>query len=207
MKWRFTAVLTILAIHLAFCSHTDSTKIKYSLGVTPSAVLSIVPGVQLSQELYIPNKWSLGLETGYIFSHSNVMNENTKGYRIRPEIKLRVRNKNNEHLDLLFFYNRRYYQATRVAEVVKGNSAYIEKLYGSRKSTLSGGGLGLDFGTEYDSGLVKKFNIGFGLGFGNFTNEYSDDIFEPQPSFFITTSRPGNFQMPIFIFNISLYFL
>jgi|JI7StandDraft_1071085.scaffolds.fasta_scaffold03480_4 hypothetical protein len=208
MKWRFTAVLFIMTIQLAFChQNADSTKIKYSLGVTPSAILNLVPAVQLSHELYISRRWSLGLETGYIFSHSNGNNENTKGYRIRPELKLRVLNDKFLDLDLLMFYTYRYYQATRVAEIVKGNSAYIEEIQGIRKTTLSGGGLGLDFGMVYENSIIKKVNVGFAMGLGNISNQYSDEIIEPQPNFFLTSSAAGNLDIPILILNVSLYFL
>jgi hypothetical protein len=208
MKWKITFLLLIFACKVALSfSERDSTKIKYSLGISPSAVLNLVPAIQLSHELTFTKVLSLGLETGFIFSHANINNENTRGYRIRPELKFTVLRSNDFSIDLFAFYNYRYYKATRVVELNKANFAYTEEIRGDRKTTLEGRGLGMDFGFTNVDSFIKKVNVGFGMGLGNITNIYSDEVFEPQFIFFSGFSTSGATEIPIAFFNISLYFL
>jgi len=208
MKWKIALLLFIFTSKVVFSySEGDSTKIKYSLGISPSAVLNLVPAIQLSHELTFNKVLSLGLETGFIFSHSNINNENTRGFRIRPELKFTVLRRNDFSIDLFAFYNYRYYKATRVVELNKANFAYTEEVRGDRNTTLEGRGLGMDFGFINVDNFIKKINIGFGMGLGNITNTYSDEIFEPQSIFFSGFSTSGSTEIPIAFFNISLYFL
>jgi hypothetical protein len=193
---------------MAFSANgSDSTKIKYSLGITPSAIINLVTAIQLSQELSFKKIFTLGLESGFVFSHGNVNNENTRGFRIRPELRFKVLEKHNFDIDLFLFYNYRYYKATRVVEVNKGNFAYIEEARGDRKTTLTGKGIGVDFGIVNLGDFIKKVNIGLGVGFGNINNIYSDEIFETQSIFFIGSSASGTIEIPILILNVNLYFM
>lgn len=201
------AVILLIFIHQygMAMNDSDSTKIRYSLGVTTSAILNVVPAVQLSHDVYFSELLTFGLETGYIFSHTNMGNENTRGLRLRPQLKFTIHERNNFNFDLYLFYNYRYYKADRVVEMVKGNGAYIEEERGERKTTFSGYGLGFDLGFSEVDSFLKKINIGLGLGYGNHTNEYSNPMFEPEN--FIGFDSEGTNDLPILILHISLFIL
>jgi len=187
--------------------NSDSTKIKYSLGVTPSAILNVVPAIQLSHEISFSKFLSFGLETGFIVSHLNKDNQDPRGLRLRPQLNFTIHDQNNFNVDLYLFYNYRYFHATRVDEVRRANGAFTEEIRGDRNTTMSGFGLGVNFGfKEFDS-ILKKVNVGFGIGYGSISNRYSEEIFNPEFLIFSDFSQSGIAEIPILILHFSMDFI
>ena len=203
MRWviSFFMMFTFLESGFAFTSR-DSIKIKYSLGVSPSAIMNITPAMQVSQKIEFQNKIAFELHSGYIFSHININNENTKGFRLRPQLNITVHQDGPFNFDLYTFYNYRYFTATRTFDQLRANGAYTEELRGKRTTTLSGFGLGFELGFSELNSLVKKINFGLGVGWGSINNVYSDEIFEEVQ--FFGFDRSGVFPMPILIFHLKL---
>lgn len=206
MKWKLVAWILILSFHIGMAANnSDSTKIKYSLGFTPSAVMNIAPSIQLTHELSFSKYLSFGLETGYIFSYGVANIINTKGVRLRPKLKFTLTNNKFFNVDLYGFYNYRYFLANLSRDVVRANGAYTEEVRGTRKTTLTGYGLGVDFGFSNFDNLIKKINVGFGLGPGNINNEYSEQMFDRFT--FFGFNRSGISPIPILFFHISVFIL
>jgi len=206
MRWHFVVYILILSYHFGFTTNDlDSTKIKYSLGFTPSAIFNIAPSFQLNHELSLSKYLSIGLETGYIFSYGAVNTISTKGLRLRPKLKFIVINKNNFNVDLYTFYNYRYSLANLSRDVVRANGAYTEEVRGTRETTLTGYGLGIDFGFSNLDNIIKKINIGFGLGSGNINNEYSDQMFNRFT--FFGFNQAGINPIPILFFHVCIFIL
>ncbi len=204
MRVKIILIIILFAYHFVDASNeSDSTKIKYSLGVTPSAILNIAPAVQLSHDVSFSKIFSLGLETAYIFSHTNINNENTRGIRLRPQLKFTLFEKNNINIDLYTFYNYRFFKATRVRELIKAGGAYTEEVRGTRETTLKGFGLGVDVGFSEVDNFLQKINIGIGLGSGNINNEYSDQMFEPF-NFFVF-NQSGTNVIPILYLHLNMH--
>jgi hypothetical protein len=80
----------ILTISVCGYSSNDSSNVKYSLGLTPSAITNITPAFQISQKIEYQNKIAIELHSGFIFSHLNINNINTRGLRLRPSVKYYV---------------------------------------------------------------------------------------------------------------------
>ncbi len=203
MKWviPFFMIFIFLESSSAFASR-DSIKIKYSLGVSPTAIMNITPALQVSQKIEFQNKIAFELHSGYIFSHLNINNENTSGFRLRPQLNITLYQNNPFNFDLYTFYNYRYFASTRTFDQLKANGAYTEELRGKRTTTLSGLGLGFELGFSELNSLVKKINFGLGVGWGSINNVYSDEIFEEFQ--FLGFDRSGVFPMPILIFHMKL---
>ena len=201
MRWLISFFL-ILTISVCGYSSNDSTKVKYSLGLTPSAITNITPAFQISQKIEYQNKIAFELHSGFIFSHLNINNINTSGLRLRPQLNITLYQNDPFNFDLFMFYNYRYFKSTRTFDQIRANGAYTEELRGKRNTTLSGAGLGLEFGFSDLNSLVKKINIGFGIGWGSINNNYSDEIFEEIQ--FFGFDRSGTFPMPIMIFHLKL---
>jgi hypothetical protein len=181
----------------------DSTKIKYTFGITPSAVINVTPAIQLSHDISFSKYFSFGLETGFLFSHININNLNTRGFRLRPQLKVTVFDNNNFSVDFYGFYNYRYFEAKMVQEVVKAEGAYIEEVHGTRKTSLKGFGVGVDLGFSEVDNFLKKINIGIGLGRGNINNEYSDQIFEPFS--FFRFNQSGKIEIPMIFLHLNMH--
>jgi len=181
----------------------DSTKIKYTFGITPSAVINVTPAIQLSHDISFSKYFSFGLETGFLFSHININNLNTRGFRLRPQLKVTVFDNNNFSVDFYGFYNYRYFEAKMVQELVKAEGAYIEEVHGTRKTSLKGFGVGVDLGFSEVDNFLKKINIGIGLGRGNINNEYSDQIFEPFS--FFRFNQSGKIEIPMIFLHLNMH--
>jgi hypothetical protein len=200
MKWKITLFILVICVQMAIADR-DSTKIRYSLGVTPSAVVNVLPAFQLSHELRLSHFFALGLETGYGFAHTNVNDQNVKGLRLRPQLKLKLHEEKDFNVDIFVFYNYRYFRSNRSVDQVKGNGAYTEEVQGNRTSTFNGYGYGVDFGFSNVDNFLKKVNLGFGLGYGSIINKYSDPILELTD--FFEFNNDGETTMPILILHVS----
>jgi len=186
---------------LAF-SDSDTIKYKYSLGITPSAIMNSAIAFQLSHKINLDHRFSFGLETGYIFSNLDMNDENVRGLRIRPQLHYTVYHKYNANIDLYAFYNYRYYKTDRFVTQIRANGAYTEKLKGNRENILKGFGLGFDLGFSNNLTFLNKLTLGAGLGVGSVENIYSDPVFIPFDWFGF--SGEGEFGIPIIIFHLNV---
>ena len=206
MHWKMTLVMWVIGFQVAFAtSARDTTKIRYSLGVTPSAVVNVLPAFQLSHELRLSHFFALGLETGYGFAHTNVNDQNVKGLRLRPQLKLKLHEEKDFNVDIFVFYNYRYFRSNRSVDLLRGNGAYTEEVQGNRTSSLTGYGYGVDFGFSNVDNFLKKVNLGFGLGYGSINNTYSDPTLELID--FFEFNNNGKSDMPILILHVSLFLI
>lgn len=200
--------LIIIAMMFFLCNSalaftdTDSIKFKYSLGVTPSAIVNSASAFQLSHKIHLYNRFSFGLETGYIFSNLDMNDENVRGLRLRPQLHLTVYDKKNGNIDLYAFYNYRYYRTDRFISQRRANGAYTEKLKGKRENILKGFGLGFDLGFSNNLQFLNKITLGAGFGIGSVENKYSDRIFIPFD--WLGFNDEGEFRIPIIIFHLNL---
>jgi hypothetical protein len=185
---------------LAF-SDSDTIKYKYSLGITPSAIMNSAIAFQLSHKINLYKRFSFGLETGYIFSNLDMNDENVRGLRLRPQLHFTVYNKYNTNVDLYAFYNYRYYKTDRFVTQIRANGAYTEKLKGNKENILKGFGFGFDLGFSNNLTFLNKLTLGAGLGVGSVENIYSDPVFIPFDWF--SFSGEGEFRIPIIIFHLN----
>ncbi len=157
---------------------TDTTKAKYNLGITFSALMNSVPAIQLSHAISLSDKISIGLETGYIFTYSLVNTEGikgTNGYRIRPE--LRFKTSDDGKNEIYFFFNYRYYKSELEQKVFRANNAYTETVDGHVERTLRGFGVGYDRYIDLNHNVLKTLKIGAGVGLSQLDVKFSDPIF------------------------------
>lgn len=203
MNWKVVCFFLLFSIKVGLAAtRNDTTKVKYIFGITPSAIINIVPAIQLSHDICFSDVIAVGMETAYIFSHSNINNKGTKGVRLRPQLKFTVFRKNAFNIDLYSFYNYRYYKAIRVEKIERAGGAFTEEVLGTRKTILHGYGMGIDFGFFNSNDFVKKINMGFGIGSGNINNEYSDPMFEPFTIFGF--DRSGTERFPILFLHVNI---
>jgi hypothetical protein len=206
---RFSIILVVIVIFQYHCisQSADTFKMRYHLSVTPSAIVNITPALQLGHDLRINDRFSFGLETGYIFANSNNNDLNVKGIRLRPAFKFHIYKDGNDRTILYLFYNYKHYKADRFNEFRRANGAYTEKVKGIRETTFQGFGVGMDYKFNIEGQKYFKTNsFGVGVGMGRLTNEYSDNV---RPSFFDffifgPYSTNGSFLMPILFTHFSM---
>lgn len=207
MKLNLIIFLSFFVAFNGFASgHSDTIGIRYTIGVAPSAILNSAPAIQLSHELRLSKRFRLGVESGFIFGHINQANKRTQGYRLRPKIKYTFYEREALRTDLFLFYNYRYYISKRETEIFRAGGAYSEIIRGSRKTILEGYGLGIDFSIPVKDQPFSSVDFGCGVGLGNLTNNYSNDIFEPNDLFTLNIDREGVFTMPIIFMNLRFMF-
>ena len=200
--------LIIIAMMFFLCNSalaftdTDSIKFKYSLGVTPSAIFNSATAFQLSHKIHLYNRFSFGLETGYIFSNLDMNDENVRGLRLRPQLHFTVYDKKKSNIDLYAFYNYRYYRTDRFINEIRADGAYTEKIKGQRENILKGFGIGFDLGLSNNMRYFNKVTLGAGLGVGSVENKYSDPAFIPFDWFNFTSE--GELRIPIIIFHLNV---
>jgi hypothetical protein len=195
-------MILIISVQMA-TAERDSTKVRYSLGVTPSAVFNFMPALQLRHNLILTKALSIGLETGYILSHVHDNKRFTKGYRLRPQLNLKVINKKEYSLSLYSFYNYRYYESTLTRNEPRAGGAFVQKIIGDKKTILNGLGFGVDYGYNNLDGFLRKVNFGFGFGIGSIDNKYSDPLLAPTFIFF-SFDQEGVTKIPILILHFSV---
>lgn len=183
-------------------SDPDTIKYKYSIGVTPSAIVNSAIAFQLSHKINLYKRFSFGLETGYIFSNLDMNDENVQGLRLRPQLHFSVYDKGNGNIDLYAFYNYRYYRTDRFINEIRADGAYTEKVKGKRENILKGFGIGFDLGLSNNMRYFNKVTLGAGLGVGSVENKYSDPAFIPFDWFNFTSE--GEFSIPIIILHLNV---
>ena len=184
--------------------NADSTKAKYNLGITLSALLNSVPAIQFSHALSLSDKISVGLETGYIFTYSLGNTEGIKrtyGYRIRPELRFKTTDDNKN--EIYFFYNYRYYRTRLEQKVARANGAYTETVEGYVERTMRGFGVGYDRFIDLNDKVLKTLKIGSGVGFSNLVTGYSDPSFN-RNNFFSPFRLGDNIILPIVYFHLGV---
>lgn len=206
---RFFIILVGIVIfqHHGISQSADTIKVQYHLSITPSAILNITPALQLGHDLRINDRFSFGLETGYIFANSNNNDLNVKGIRLRPAFKFHIHKDGMDKTILYLFYNYKHYKADRFNEIRRANGAYTEKVKGTRETTFQGFGVGIDFKFNKEGQKYFKTNsFGVGVGMGSLTNEYSDNVRSSPLDFFIfgPYSLNGSFLMPILYTHFSM---
>lgn len=197
-RFRYVCAIVLISISGSVLGQKDSSVVRYSLGIVPSAIINMVPAIQLSHDLRVSQSIMLSLQTGYIFSSANQNNKKTHGWRLRPEFRYTSYANGKAARDIYLFYNYRYYYATRVADEWRAGGAYTETVFGSRKNFLKGFGVGIDFYNLFgDNSIMKHSRFGFGIGLGGFSNEYSDTIFRPSGFFVPITDWESDLILPI----------
>jgi len=206
-KTRWLALIFLLMltnIHYG-AERIDSTKAKYSMSLTLSAIANIYPAIQLGHAVQISDKLSIGLETGYIFTYATDNTDfykSTRGFRLRPE--MRMKTSENPKREVYFFYNYRYVKSDVEHKVSKGNGAYTEVVRGDFTRLMHGPGVGMDRYYSLGDGYFKTLKVGMGIGFAFNSTSYSDPIFQRGSDIF-TIFSPENFEyLPIIFFHLSL---
>ena len=112
MKFFFVFFLYLTLCNVSYSNtliETDSTKkVKYELGITPSAIFNIFHGIQLNHKYNISKRFYAGLETGYLFDRLGNNDKHFTGYRLRPSLGVNLYKNNFEGVDCYIFYNHRY---------------------------------------------------------------------------------------------------
>ena len=181
-----------------FSQSQEETHVKYKFGITPSALMNINPGLQVSNEFIFDNKATCGLESGFITSSSQTNNKYSKGYRLRLSFGLLL-GSSDRKTELFVFYNFKKLWSNRSVSVSRANGAYTEDIDGYKIRTFSGPGVGINFDVNP---MVK---IGFGLGKGYVSNEFTDSRLEEYENsgVWIISNGIGSYNLPIFILHLN----
>lgn len=196
--WLLLLVLFSAANNL-FCQSEAKTQVRYKFGITPSALMNINPGLQVSNEFIFDNKATCGLESGFITGSSQINNKLSEGFRLRLSFGL-LFGSSDRKTELFVFYNFKKLWSNRSVSVSRANGAYTEDIDGYKIRTFSGPGVGINFDVNP---MVK---IGFGLGKGYVSNEFTDSRLEDYENSGVITffsNRIGNYDLPICILHLN----
>lgn len=130
------------------------------IGVTPSSVLNIFPGVQLNTTWMTNNRFGIDVEAGFLFGRYD--DAPLRGYRLRGVGKyfIEVRDKTSGYLGLGYNYRRTYSYRSDWVDRDQGN---FQELIDYRRIITLQGVVGM-IGIVEDVG--KNWSISFGLGLG-----------------------------------------
>lgn len=173
-------------------------KLKYEIGITPSALLNVYRGVQVYQKLNFGNNMSVQLESGYIFHSAYFDDKYVSGFRLRPSLVLPIHITSSIKYEWNVFLQYRYINFERESEQIRGNGAYTELTKSTRLNQFYGGGLGISMSEKIQS---INYRVGLGMGLGKMTNKYdpNDDAFN---DFFLFNEEEA--VVPILILNVGV---
>jgi len=207
MKKIITVISFLLLWNVSYSQSADSLFFlpKYSIGISPSALLNVYEGVQISQDLRIAKGINLTLESAYIFSSSFYVDRKIEGVRLRPGIELLVNHRGEDALAIGLFYLKRYIKEDFSYLVKYFDYDFVRKVPVVKIKDLSGFGMNLDFKNK----LTDRFRIDFGFGFGLGTLSIRDEIVDGDnrelkyKGWFVYDSVGKSF-LPIVFFNINI---
>jgi hypothetical protein len=205
-------LLSVLSLFIAFHkmdakNDVDSSKVKYTLGITPTALVYTIPSIQLSHDISFAERWGVSVETGLIlfdYFNKNSLNINY-GTRLRPQINYTVRKGSYSFIDLGMFYNYRYFKAKKFGNVSNPDGTNIERVNSDWQNTIDAAGISFSIRNHYKKGFIKRIKLSSGFGGGNFTNKYSDNRLAPYEAY-TTLNFAGTYFHFILFNNISIYF-
>ena len=82
--------VVLSASHYGVYRDTSIQKFKYQLGITPSAILNVFHGIQLSHKFQLTDRIQFDLETAYLFDKLGIADKAFSGFRLRPSIAFRL---------------------------------------------------------------------------------------------------------------------
>lgn len=191
--------IVLSASHNKVDSDTTIQKFRYQLGITPSAIINVFHGVQLSHKFQLTSRIRFDLETAYLFDRLGIFDKAFSGYRIRPSIAFRFYENLHEGFDINLFYNYRKFRYFGEREFIRANGAYKEILQIERNTMLQGPGVMLNY-SIYEG--KYSFSFGGGLGLGILDNAYNPG-FQLNNGWF-DQSGETEFLMFFFHFNVGL---
>jgi len=207
MKKIITVISFLLLWNISYSQSADSLFFlpKYSIGISPSALLNVYEGVQISQDLRISKGINLTLESAYIYSSSFYVDRKIEGIRLRPGIEFLVNNSEEDALAIGLFYLKRYIKEDFSYLVKYFDYDFVRKVPVVKIKDLSGLGMNLDFKNK----LTDRFRIDFGFGFGLGTLSIRDEIVDGDnrelkyQNWFVYDSIGKSF-LPIVFFNVNI---
>lgn len=177
------------------------------LGLTPSALLNIYPGLQINGAIVISDNFLFTAEAGRIF-YSVTSNEDAiKGYRLRPGLRYYFSDQENSQFHISLAVNYRATNSERIGhfDVLNIPTVVISKF--NQKRTLKG--LATILGVDYWISSNMVLDLGLGLGYNRLITE---DLNAPANSSrkfssAIKYDAPAQYDVPLFIFNVKVQYL
>lgn len=207
---KLTWILVFLFSAAIASSQEDSLNMqlpKYAIGISPTSLLNVNEGIQISQDVRLWKNGAFSLESAYIYSTAHV-DRKTRGFRLRPgvEFTLIARPQNMFSMGFFFLYR-------KIIEDFKFSISYPERYKKSipviREKILLGSGMNLNWRFLMSENIFIDLGFGFGLGKHTVEDE-SSEPFVRRNFLFFDWSRydtVGTIQAPITFFNFNVSYV
>jgi len=208
MKKIITVISFLLLWSVAYSQSADSLFFspKYSIGISPSSLLNVYEGLQISQDWRIAKRLNLTLESAYIYRSSIHSKRKIEGVRLRPGIEILVNHWEENALVVGIFYLKRYIKEDFAHYVNYFEYNFVRKVPVVRVKDFSGFGISLSFKNKLSDRLLMDFGFGIGSGILSIRDDIvgGGDDRELRYVGWLPYDSIGESSIPIVIFNINI---
>lgn len=186
-------VLILLLARLTFGIGQEDFRLDpklWSIGITPSAILSAQPMLQFSVEKGFSKYIGFSTDLGGALTY------NTSAFRFRPVLQFYPVSLDNFIWSFGLGYNFRKIFETQEVGIQRANGQFTELV--EAKYVSQGHGPIVMMRFSFPMADFMRINAGFGIGSGVFTTTF------PRNQFFLFSSKYFTGRMPITFFNVNI---